>query len=124
MGWEFAAYLVVAMLLGAALAVLQQRHYTGELRRIAAAHNGPNKSLLSGRSKGRLRGAVVILVVDVPTRKIVEARAMTGATSFARFRDAPELLGSVRGVGERAGSKKIAEAAEEALAQLKIQLKK
>lgn len=119
MGWEFAAYLVVAMLLGVALAALQQRHYTGELRRIAELHDSPNKMLVSGRSKGRLRGAVVILVVDVPTRKIVEARMMMGATSFARFRDASELLGPVRGVGERARNSKVAEAAEQAIAQLK-----
>lgn len=119
MGWEFAVYLVGAMLLGLGLAALQQRHYAGEIRRIALENNSPNKALLSGRSKGRFAGAVVILVVDVPTRKIIVARSMTGATSFARFRDAPELLGSVHGVAERARTKKIGEAAEQAIAQLK-----
>lgn len=120
MGWEFAAYLVAAMLLGLVLAYFQQRHYSGEIGRLALANNSPSKSLVSGRNKGRVRGAVVILVVDRTTRKIVAARTMTGATSFARFKDAPELLGSVQGVAERASSKKVAEAAAEAIAQLKV----
>jgi glucitol operon activator protein len=49
--------------------------------------------LVSGRGKGRLRGAIVVLVLRKHDEVIRAAAVMEGATVFARFKERPAWVG-------------------------------
>ncbi|MBI5027359.1 MAG: transcriptional regulator [Actinobacteria bacterium] len=103
MGWQFAAILIGARLASIALSLWQHSRYRKVVNEMARANAGRRLRLVSGRAKGRLRGAVAVLLVDPAAGEVVEARAMVGSTIFARLRPAPELAGPVSDVVARAG---------------------
>jgi len=118
MGWEFAALLVAALVANMSLGLWQNRAYLRDVNAMARDHAGPERRLISGRAKGRLRGVVVVLVVDTAAKQVVAAKTMTGATSFSRLKPAPHLVGSLDGVLERADSKQLADAITNAFLML------
>lgn len=118
MTWQFAAILVGALVLGIVLSLWQNRAYLNEINKMAKAHAGKDLKLVSGRSKGRLRGAVVVLLVDPNTRNIVAASSMVGSTIFSRLHSAPELCGDLATVADRATDKHMKKAAESAFEML------
>lgn len=118
MMWQFAALLLGALVLSMALSLWQHRAYLAEVNAIARAHAGQDLRLVSGRSQGRLKGVVVVFLIDPTTRNIVEARAMTGATIFSRLRSAPELCGPMDTMADRATTKQLKKAANSALEML------
>lgn len=119
----FALLLLVALLLGGALSYLQHRAYAAATRRMTAEYQGRDDMILvSGRGKGWTRGAVVLLVIDSITKRIVAAEAMVGVTIFARFRVRKELVGPLASAPKRAGEKRLAEAVESAIKQYKVVL--
>ncbi|EPH06752.1 hypothetical protein HMPREF1531_00354 [Propionibacterium sp. oral taxon 192 str. F0372] len=118
--WRFPAILVAAMLIGVALTWLQMRSYNAELRKASTAMTGEHLMLVSGRGRSMAGGAILIAIVDTATRQVVWARAMSGATVFARFRDRPELLGSVDGAAERVHGRQLKAAVEMAMVQLNL----
>ncbi|MCI9889799.1 transcriptional regulator [Micrococcales bacterium 31B] len=118
MSWQYVALLVGALLLMAYLSFQQQRAYQAVVRDLSGQHSGPQLSLVSGRGKGWLRGSVVVLVVDRRARRIIDAREMQGSTNFARFKDAPYLLGNLADAGVRSTSTHTRKAVTEALALL------
>ena len=117
-GWQFPALLFLAMVISGLLTLLQQRQYSRELSRIAAASQGKDDVLLSGRGRSLRGGALLILVVDRASGEIVTARGMVGASVFARFRDLPDLLGPTATATERTRGKQLTAAASMALAQM------
>lgn len=114
MGWEFAALLAGAMLLGGLFTFWQQRYYNSTLQTMAAEHHERGKTLVSGRGRSPLRGAIVVMVVDSRSRRVIDARAMIGSTVFARFRPAPELHGPLSTAPDRARNNQLRRAVEEA----------
>jgi DNA-binding transcriptional regulator of glucitol operon len=118
MTWQFAAILLGALVLGIALSLWQHRRYIAEVNKLARANAGKDLRLVSGRSKGRLQGAVVVLLVDPTERTIVDASAMVGSTIFSRLRPAPELRGPMATVADRATNKHVRKAAGNALEML------
>lgn len=121
--WQFAALLLGAMVLSIGLSLWQHRVYIAEVNKMAKAHAGQDLKLVSGRSKGRLQGAVVVLLIDPNTRNIEAASAMLGATIFTRLRPAPELCGPMTTVATRATNKHTQKAAESALEMLPVGLR-
>lgn len=119
MGWEFAALLIGALLLGIVMSGWQSRLYGAGLTALAKAHAGKQLRLVSGRSKGRLRGAVVALIVDPTGDAVVDARVMAGSTVFSRFKPAPELVGPIAEVDQRARDSRVREAVAQALSMVK-----
>gem|GEM_PF-1222213 len=79
--------LLGALLLTMAFAHLQHRYYLRVVNHLAAAHRGPGRVLVSGISRGRLRGAVAILVVRRGDDVIERALVMEGSSILARFRE-------------------------------------
>lgn len=118
MDWRFPALLIGAMVLSIVLSLWQHRRYITVLNAMAKANAGKSLKLVSGRSKGRLRGAVVVLLVDPRRHEVVDARAMVGSTIFSRLQPAPELLGPLASIGERANDKHIHRAVDAALEML------
>lgn len=118
MGWEFPLLFLTAIVAMTALSVWQNGRYAREVNRLARAHAGPDRHLVSGRCKGRVRGAIAVLVVDVQRGEIVQARAMTGASVFAALRPAPTLLGPVSSVLDRVTGKALRKAVDDALTRL------
>ena len=55
--------LFLAMSLTAASGLAQHRYYTRTVRRLAREHDEPGCMLVSGRGKGRVRGAIAVLVL-------------------------------------------------------------
>ena len=120
MSWQFAALLLGALVASIVLSLRQHRAYLNVVNSMARANAGRPVRLVSGRAKGRFRGAVVVLLVDPATKQVVDARAMAGATIFARLQPAPELLGSVADVVDRAEDKHLKKAVESALTQVPV----
>ncbi|MCB0913750.1 MAG: hypothetical protein KDB60_19265 [Propionibacteriaceae bacterium] len=118
MDWRFPAVLIGAMVLSIVLSLWQHRRYLNVVNAMARANAGKNLKLVSGRAKGRLRGAVVVLLVDPRRREVVDARAMVGSTIFSRLRPAAELLGPLATVGERSNDKHVLRAVDAALEML------
>lgn len=116
--WAFAALLIVALLLSSGLSYLQHRAYVRTVREMAAAHNEHGIQLVSGRGKSFLRGAVVVLAVNVQTKRIIEARTMSGSTVIARFHRDDSLVGPMRRVLRETENPHVANAIKQALAQL------
>nr|WP_300144697.1 transcriptional regulator GutM [Propionicimonas sp.] len=106
MGWQFALLLLGAMVASIVLSLWQHRGYLKVVNEMARENAGRQLRLVSGRDKGRLSGALVVLLVDPATDQIVEAKAMTGATIFSRLRPAPQLTGPIATVAERTGENK------------------
>jgi DNA-binding transcriptional regulator of glucitol operon len=117
MNTEFALLFGVALVLGAGGTLLQHRAYARAVNKLAEAYRGRAAKLVSGRHKGKLRGAVVLLVVDEATRQVLAAEKMTGMSVLARFRPAPELLGPVGTVDQRAAKPQLALAVQDARQQ-------
>jgi DNA-binding transcriptional regulator of glucitol operon len=121
----FAALLLAALVLGGILSWLQHRAYSNAVRRLSEQFRDSRDAVLvSGRGKGRLRGAVVLFVVDGRTRRIIAAEAMVGASVLARFHERPELLGALSTVADRATEKRVADAAQYAIEQYKTLARK
>lgn len=117
-GWQFPAILIGAMLLSALMTMLQVRRYNAELQAALKASQGPGDVLVSGRCRSFRGGSVVVLLIDSSTQEITRARAMTGRTVLARFRDRPELLGPVAGAADRAEGRALKEGVQHALLQM------
>lgn len=115
----FIALLIFAIVLSFAFSYQQHRAYVGAIRDLADAHDRNGVVVVSGRGKGFLRGCVVILAVDATTRRILEARTMQGSTVLARFRRARFLEGNLKGALEKATSKHMVTALEQATAQFR-----
>ncbi len=121
----FAFILLGALILSGLFSWLQHRAYLRSTNLLADEYRGRTDAVLvSGRGKGRLRGAVVLLVIDVRVKKVIAAKAMVGSSILARFRDRPELLGSLSSAADRTGDKHIAKAVESAIAQYKTMRRK
>lgn len=118
MGWEFPVLLVAAFVLVGLLSYRQVTRYQADVNATARAHAGPGRYLVSGRGKGRLYGAVAVLVVDAPHGEVRHARTMSGVSVFARLKPAPELEGPLATVAERAESAALRRAIEDALTRL------
>jgi len=118
MMWQFAAVLLAALVMSIVLSLWQHRRYIADVNTMARAHAGKDLRLVSGRSKGRLQGAVVVLLLDPKTMIVEDARAMLGSTIFTRLRPAPELRGPLASLAERATNKHMRKAAESALEML------
>lgn len=116
--WQFALLLIAAMVASLMLSLWQHNRYLKVVNAMARANAGRNLRLVSGRAKGRLSGAVVVLLVDSAAREVVDARAMQGASIFARLKPAPELLGPVATTSDRAGTKHLKKAVASALAMV------
>ncbi len=94
--WSF-LLLFLAMSLTAVTALAQHKYYTRTVRRLAREHDEPGCVLVSGRGRGRVRGAIVVLVLRKEDEVIKAAAVMQGATVLARFKDRPDWVGrSVR----------------------------
>ena len=117
MNTEFALLFGVALVLGAGGTLLQHRAYGRAVARLAETYRGQAAKLVSGRYKGKLRVAVVLLVVDETTRQVLAAEKMTGMSVLARFRAAPELLGPVGDADQRAARPQLGLAVQDAQQQ-------
>ncbi len=116
--WEFAAILLAALVMSIVLSLWQHRRYIADVNAMAREHAGKDLRLVSGRSKGRLQGAVVVLLLDPKTMIVEEARSMVGSTIFTRLRPAPELRGPLASLADRATNQHVRKAAESALQML------
>jgi len=85
--------LLGVLLLTMAFAHLQHRYYQRVVNHLAGEYRGPGRALVSGISRGRLRGAIAILVVQRDTDMIERALVMEGSSILARFREQPGLSG-------------------------------
>jgi DNA-binding transcriptional regulator of glucitol operon len=118
---RFALFLLGALLLSGLFSYFQQRAYIGVTRRLAQQFGGNSAHVLvSGRSKGILRGAIVVLVVDSTDQQVLAAEAMVGRSVLAKFRVRAELLGSSLSVVERAAGKSMKKAVQGCLEQAEI----
>ncbi|PXY27244.1 transcriptional regulator GutM [Prauserella muralis] len=115
MTWQAMALLLSGFVVAGILSYRQHLGYQRAVNELADAENRSGVLLVSGRAKGRLRGAIVLLAIDRRRGHVIRARAMEGASVFAGFRERPELAGPVEGAEERAGSKAMAKAVHEAL---------
>ncbi|PRX48505.1 glucitol operon activator protein GutM [Prauserella shujinwangii] len=115
MTWQAAALLVAGFVVAGLLSYRQHLAYQRAVNALAAQENRGGMLLVSGRAKGRLRGAVVLLVIDRRRGTVTRAQAMEGSSVFARFRERPDLTGPVAGAEERAGSRLLGRAVHEAL---------
>ncbi|MEV6379617.1 transcriptional regulator GutM [Streptomyces sp. NPDC051773] len=113
-------YLPLALLLlgGFVLSLLaslaQHRYYMRTVNKLAAEEHRSGVTLVSGRATGRLRGAVVLLLVRRSDSVVERALVMQGASVLARFRERPQLTGKLSTVSSRAGSAAVARAVEDA----------
>ena len=119
MGWEFAALLIGALVVSLMLGLWQQGRYARSVNAMVRQHHGSGRVLVTGRGLGKLRGTIVMLVVDDSADQVVAAQVLRGSTVFARAKDAPQLLGPVATLPGRAGDKQTGKAVEMALSQLK-----
>ncbi|AHY46924.1 Glucitol operon activator protein (GutM) [Rubrobacter radiotolerans] len=69
----------------------QMSHYRKVLSEITA--NGTEGYVGVGNAKGRLGKGVILILVSGPDGKVVRSLRMRGMTVFARFEEAPELVG-------------------------------
>src|SRR3954469_519908 len=90
---QFVLVLLLALSLTTASALAQHKYYARTVRRLASAHDEPGCVLVSGRAKGRWRGAIAVLVMDRRDLRIRGAAVMEGASVLARFKDRPDWVG-------------------------------
>ncbi|MFF9778555.1 transcriptional regulator GutM [Streptomyces sp. NPDC013978] len=113
-------YLPLALLLlgGFVLSLLasmgQHRYYMRTVNKLAGQEHRAGVTLVSGRATGRLRGAVVLLLVRRSDSVVERALVMQGASVLARFRERPQLTGKLSTASSRAGSTAMARAVEDA----------
>jgi glucitol operon activator protein len=89
-------YFLVVLLVMSLTAVgglAQHRYYTRTVVRLAREHDEPGCVLVSGRGKGRLRGAIAVLVLHKDDEVVRAAAVMEGATVLARFKERPDWVG-------------------------------
>jgi glucitol operon activator protein len=121
----FALLLLAALVLSIGFSLWQQRTYQNATRRLGLSYLGvKNHFLVSGRGKGFLRGAIVLLVIDGDTDTVVAAEAMVGSTALARFKPHPELLGPLVTAPDRTREKKLNEAIVYAIQQYGVTSKR
>lgn len=89
----FSLLLFTVLILSMLSALGQHKYYARTIRRLAREYNRPGLVLVSGQAKGRLRGAVVILVLQKKGEIIEAARLMEGASVLARFKDRRDWVG-------------------------------
>lgn len=106
--------LIAGFVTSMAASALQHRYYLRTVNRLAAREHRSGLTLISGRATGRLRGAVVLLLVRSADDVIEGAQVMQGASVFAHFRDHPELTGPLAAAPERASGKAMTRAVEDA----------
>lgn len=95
---QFVLVLLIALSLTTGSALMQHKYYDRTVRRLASAHNEPGCAIVSGRAKGRRRGAIAVLVLGREDQRIRGAAVMQGASVFARFKNRPDWVGmSARG---------------------------
>jgi glucitol operon activator protein len=90
---QYLLLVFLVMALTAVGGIAQHRYYTRTVGRLAREHDEPGCVLVSGRGKGRLRGAIVVLVLRKHDEVIRAAAVMEGATVLARFKERPDWLG-------------------------------
>jgi glucitol operon activator protein len=100
-----AILLLVAFAVMIAASWAHQLYYLRTVNRLAAGERRPGRMLVSGRSPGRLRGAVALLVIRQADETVERALVMEGTTVFARFRDRPQLTGPADEAPEKEASK-------------------
>src|SRR3954466_1731249 len=90
--------LLIALSLTTGRALMQHKYSARTVRRLASAHDEPGCAIVSGRAKGRWRGAIAVLVLGREDQRIRGAAVMQGASVFARFKNRPDWVGmSARG---------------------------
>ena len=114
MSWALLGIAVV-IVISTGLGWLQQRAYQREVNKLIAEDGQSGRILVSGRTKGKIRGAIVLLVVDRPTRRVHRAVGMAGSSVFARFRELPQMTGALDGAASRASSKAVRRATDDAI---------
>lgn len=119
MNWQAMVLLVGAFVVAGIFSWLQHLAYQRTVNRVAAEENRSGVALVTGRGKGRLRGAVVLLVIDRHTKRVTRALAMRGSSVFARFHERPELTGPLASLRDRAGSRMAGKAVDDALDRYK-----
>ena len=115
MTWQTMVLLLGGFVVAGLLSYRQHLGYQRAVNELATDENRSGILLVSGRAKGWRRGAIALLVIDRRRGRVLRARVLEGASVFARFRERPELAGSVEGAESRAGSKALAKAVHEAL---------
>ena len=90
--WSYLV-LFLAMSLTAFSGLAQHKYYSRTVGRLAREHDEPGCVLVSGRGKGRVRGAIVVLVLRTDDEVIRAAAVLQGATVLARFKDRPDWVG-------------------------------
>lgn len=93
---------------------LQHRYYLRTVNRVAAEEHRAGVTLVSGRATGRLRGAVVLLLVRRDDDVVERALVMQGASVLARFRTRAALTGPLATAPARASSAATSRAVEDA----------
>lgn len=115
MSWQTMVFLLGGFVVAGWLSYRQHLGYQRAVNDLATAENRSGVLLVSGRAKGWRRGAIVLLIIDRRRGQVLRARAMEGASVFAKFRERPELAGPIEAAEERAGSKAMAKAINQAL---------
>lgn len=115
MSWQTLVFLLGGFVVAGLLSYRQHLGYQRAVNALATEENRSGVLLVSGRSKGWRRGAIVLLVIDRRRGQVLRARAMVGASVFARFRERPELAGPVEAAEGRAESTALGKAVHEAL---------
>jgi len=113
--WQAVVLILGAFVVAGVLSYRQHLAYQRAVNQLADEENRSGVLLVSGRAKGRLRGAVVLLVIDRSRGEILRARVMEGASVFATFTERPPLVGPVDGAEARAGSTASAKAERDAI---------
>jgi glucitol operon activator protein len=90
---QYLLLVFVVMTLTAVGGIIQHRYYTRTVGRLAREHNRPGCVLVSGRGKGRMRGAIAVLILNKEDEVIRAAAVMEGATVLARFKERPDWVG-------------------------------
>ena len=117
----FALILLAAIILNIVFSIMQHKMYMRVTRDMQNEYAGRSDHfLVSGRGKGFLRGAVVLLVIDSSRNQVVAAKAMVGSTMFARFKPRPELLGVATSAPSRAANSHLLKAVEYAMEQYRV----
>ena len=119
MGWEFAALLGGALIVSLLLGLWQQGRYARSVNELATRYRGKDRLLVTGRGLGKLKGAIVMLIVDDPRDEVIAAHVLRGTTIFATAKEAPELVGPIVTLLDRVTDKQSRKAVEMALTQLK-----
>jgi len=119
MGWEFAALLGGALIVSLLLGIWQQGRYARSVNELASRYRGKDRLLVTGRGLGKLKGTIVMLIVDDPRDEVIAGHVLRGTTIFATAKEAPELLGPVATLPDRVTDKQSRKAIEMALTQLK-----